>query len=39
MLLYDLLYNVGIYIALPAKEDYIAIPSAEDCTVIPSTEN
>ena len=36
MVLYDLLYNVRIYIVLPNLEDYIAIPSALDSIVTPS---
>ena len=39
MLLYDLLYHVNTYIALPTIDNYIAITSAEDYTVILSTRD
>ena len=39
MFLYDLLYDVRNYIALPTVEDNIAIPSATDYTAILSTKD
>ena len=37
MLLYDLLYNVIMYIVFRSMNNYIAIPSAEDYALILST--
>ena len=34
IVVYDLLYNVRIYIVLPAIEHFIVIPSAGDCFMI-----